>query len=304
MGTAANAQPTGDPHADRRCRQRAPGRHLGARCRAMRRSRLPEATHDVSIASHLPALVRRLSGAVAAAGAAPRALSAGMQGDGVRWLRTPSTRCMVARAKQSASDYYDEELVRMVEEFQRQHRLNVDGIAGVQTQIVLDTLNNTAGAPLLVAQAQDSPGASTDELHSRCAEEIRERTPAADRSFARRRAGQPASQRQAVVGPRGRRSAGDQSRRVAGRADARWRREDEHAASCAKPGGECAAATPRGRATQMPLPASAESQPRGNPQPMRRRVRRCTRSPTRRALPMPGIAPEPGAAAFRGRQRP
>jgi hypothetical protein len=30
----------------------------------------------------------------------------------------------------------------------------------VQTQIVLDTLNNTGGAPLLVAQAQDSPGAS------------------------------------------------------------------------------------------------------------------------------------------------
>ena len=60
----------------------------------------------------------------------------------------------------NSSDYYDEELVRMVEDFQRQHRLNVDGIAGVQTQIVLDTLNNTGGAPLLIAQAQDSPGAS------------------------------------------------------------------------------------------------------------------------------------------------
>jgi hypothetical protein len=48
----------------------------------------------------------------------------------------------------------------MVEEFQRQHRLNVDGIAGVQTQIVLDTVTNSAGAPLLVAQTQDSPGAS------------------------------------------------------------------------------------------------------------------------------------------------
>jgi len=48
----------------------------------------------------------------------------------------------------------------MVEDFQRQHRLNVDGIAGVQTQIVLDTLNNSNGAPLLVAQTRDSPGAS------------------------------------------------------------------------------------------------------------------------------------------------
>ncbi len=36
----------------------------------------------------------------------------------------------------------------------------LDGIAGVQTQIVLDTINNTGGAPLLIAQAQDSPGAS------------------------------------------------------------------------------------------------------------------------------------------------
>jgi general secretion pathway protein A len=92
--------------------------------------------------------------------ATPRALSAGMQGAGVRWLRD-SLNTAHGRAKDgNSSDYYDEELVRMVEDFQRQHRLNVDGIAGVQTQIVLDTLNNSNGAPLLVAQAQDSPGAS------------------------------------------------------------------------------------------------------------------------------------------------
>jgi general secretion pathway protein A len=90
----------------------------------------------------------------------PRALSAGMQGAGVRWLRD-SLNTAHGRAKDgNSSDYYDEELVRMVEDFQRQHRLNVDGIAGVQTQIVLDTINNSGGAPLLVAQAQDSPGAS------------------------------------------------------------------------------------------------------------------------------------------------
>ena len=68
---------------------------------------------------------------------------------------------MASRSDDTASDYYDEELVRMVEDFQRQHRLNVDGIAGVQTQIVLDTLNNTRGAPLPGrAGAGDSPGAS------------------------------------------------------------------------------------------------------------------------------------------------
>ena len=53
-----------------------------------------------------------------------------------------------------ASDYYDEDLVKMVEDFQRQYRLNVDGIAGVQTQIVLDALNGTPGTPVLVAQAR------------------------------------------------------------------------------------------------------------------------------------------------------
>ncbi len=92
--------------------------------------------------------------------ATPRALSAGMQGDGVRWLRSTLNAVHGRSSDGNSSDYYDEELVRMVEDFQRQHRLNVDGIAGVQTQIVLDTLNNRNGAPLLVAQAQDSPGAS------------------------------------------------------------------------------------------------------------------------------------------------
>jgi hypothetical protein len=36
-----------------------------------------------------------------------------------------------------------------VRDFQRQHRLAVDGIAGVQTQIALATAVGGAGAPLL-----------------------------------------------------------------------------------------------------------------------------------------------------------
>ncbi len=122
--------------------------------------RLPDSTREISVAS----ISRLWYGDYLILWrpqvATPRALSAGMQGAGVRWLRT-SLNTVHGRADQAdSSDYYDEELVRMVEDFQRQHRLNVDGIAGVQTQIVLDTLNNTSGAPLLVAQAQDSPGAS------------------------------------------------------------------------------------------------------------------------------------------------
>jgi general secretion pathway protein A len=122
--------------------------------------RLPDGTRDVSIAS----LSRLWYGDYLILWrpqvATPRALVAGMQGAGVRWLRD-SLNTAHGKAKDgNSSDYYDEELVRMVEDFQRQHRLNVDGIAGVQTQIVLDTLNNSSGAPLLVAQSQDSPGAS------------------------------------------------------------------------------------------------------------------------------------------------
>jgi len=83
--------------------------------------------------------------------ASPRALSAGMQGDGVRWLRR-SLNSVQGRKEVSTSDVYDAELVKMVEDFQRQHRLNVDGVAGIQTQIVLDTLNNVSGAPLLLAR--------------------------------------------------------------------------------------------------------------------------------------------------------
>jgi general secretion pathway protein A len=85
--------------------------------------------------------------------ASQRTLSEGMQGASVRWLRR-SLNVIQGRANNgSTSDYYDRELVRMVEEFQRKYRLKVDGVAGVETQIIIDMLNNPAGAPLLMAQA-------------------------------------------------------------------------------------------------------------------------------------------------------
>jgi general secretion pathway protein A len=91
---------------------------------------------------------------------APRALSAGMQGDGVRWLRHTLNSVHGRPLEEAPSDYYDEELVRMVEDFQRRHRLRVDGIAGVQTQIVLDALANSTGAPQLIAQTSPEQEAS------------------------------------------------------------------------------------------------------------------------------------------------
>jgi general secretion pathway protein A len=116
---------------------------------------LPDETRMVSIASvsrlwygdYLVMWRPQISGSTS------RALSAGMQGDGVRWLRT-KLNTVAGKTDQPASDYYDEDLVKMVEEFQRQYRLNVDGIAGVQTQIVLDALGSTPGTPVLVAQAR------------------------------------------------------------------------------------------------------------------------------------------------------
>ena len=72
----------------------------------------------------------------------------------MRWLRTKLNTVAGKTDEAPASDYYDEDLVKMVEDFQRQYRLNVDGIAGVQTQIVLDSLGSTPGAPVLVAQAR------------------------------------------------------------------------------------------------------------------------------------------------------
>jgi general secretion pathway protein A len=120
---------------------------------------LPDGAHDVSIASisrvwygDYLVLWRPQVGAA-------HALSAGMQGDGVRWLRSTLNSVHGKPNEASVNDVYDEELVRMVEDFQRTHRLNVDGIAGVQTQIVLDTLSNTTGAPLLIAQS-GTPGTS------------------------------------------------------------------------------------------------------------------------------------------------
>ncbi len=46
-------------------------------------------------------------------------------------------------------DVFDAELERLVEDFQRSRRLSVDGIAGVQTQLVLDAALGAPGTPTL-----------------------------------------------------------------------------------------------------------------------------------------------------------
>jgi general secretion pathway protein A len=87
-----------------------------------------------------------------------RALAIGMRGQEVRWLRRSLESLQAAPNAQAStapvSDYYDDGLAKRVEEFQRTHRLTIDGIAGTQTQIALDSAVDASGAPrLLVSQA-------------------------------------------------------------------------------------------------------------------------------------------------------
>jgi general secretion pathway protein A len=78
-----------------------------------------------------------------------KALSQGMRGDDVRWLRQSLQRVEGARSDGPVSDVFDADLSKLVRDFQRQHRLTVDGIAGVQTQIVLASAVAPADSPFL-----------------------------------------------------------------------------------------------------------------------------------------------------------
>jgi general secretion pathway protein A len=82
-----------------------------------------------------------------------RLLSMGMHGDEVRWLRRSLNALQGAASDPEHGDVYDEELAIAVQNFQREHRLNVDGIAGIQTQVMLDTALAEPGSPLLQPNA-------------------------------------------------------------------------------------------------------------------------------------------------------
>jgi general secretion pathway protein A len=82
-----------------------------------------------------------------------RLLSLGMQGDEVRWLRRSLNALGGVASDPDHADVYDQELAIAVQNFQREHRLNVDGVAGVQTQVVLDTALADPNSPLLLSNA-------------------------------------------------------------------------------------------------------------------------------------------------------
>ena len=78
-----------------------------------------------------------------------KALSFGMRGNDVRWLRSSLQRVRGVQPAEPVSDVFDAELSTLVREFQRRNRLAVDGIAGLQTQIVLASAVAEPNSPLL-----------------------------------------------------------------------------------------------------------------------------------------------------------
>lgn len=82
-------------------------------------------------------------------------LGPGSQGDDVSWLRNSLAAIddrYVSAAPQS--DLFDAELEQIVRSFQRDHRLDVDGLAGQQTQIIINSLLAVEGTPRLSTPLQ------------------------------------------------------------------------------------------------------------------------------------------------------
>ena len=79
------------------------------------------------------------------------ALGPGSSGPGVAWLRQSlATIDIRYQTAASAPDVFDENLAEMVRLFQRDNRLDVDGLAGHQTQIIINTLLNPDSTPRLL----------------------------------------------------------------------------------------------------------------------------------------------------------
>jgi general secretion pathway protein A len=83
-------------------------------------------------------------------GGKPVAISPGMQNDNVRWLRQSLAALDSDYQPQDAeSNYFDEDLQQQLMAFQRQHRLEADGLAGQKTQIIINSLLVLDGTPRL-----------------------------------------------------------------------------------------------------------------------------------------------------------
>jgi general secretion pathway protein A len=84
-----------------------------------------------------------------------KSIRRGMRDESVRWLRQSlaaiDTDQNLETPASADLDYFDGELEQKVMEFQRQHRLTVDGLAGQQTQIIINSSLALDGIPRLVS---------------------------------------------------------------------------------------------------------------------------------------------------------
>jgi general secretion pathway protein A len=88
-------------------------------------------------------------------------LRLGMRGPAVRSLRTQLLQADGTPVTSAQSSGFDADLSQLVEAFQRAHHLTVDGIAGLETQLILDGVLALPGTPILQlipAAAAATPG--------------------------------------------------------------------------------------------------------------------------------------------------
>ena len=84
----------------------------------------------------------------------PKALSPGMHGAEIRQLRQQLVGLAGKTTTAAASDVYDGELSQLVRDFQRAHRLTADGVAGLQTLVVLNSALAKPDSPQLASMPQ------------------------------------------------------------------------------------------------------------------------------------------------------
>ena len=88
-------------------------------------------------------------------------LGPGMRGPAVRSLRTQLLLASGSSPTAAQSSGFDAELSRLVADFQRVHHLPVDGVAGIETQLILDAVVAVPGSPILqtlTAASAATPG--------------------------------------------------------------------------------------------------------------------------------------------------
>jgi general secretion pathway protein A len=87
-------------------------------------------------------------------------LRPGMRGAAVRSLRDRLVQVTGTAPGTVHNASFDPELTRLVEDFQRAHHLAVDGIAGVETQLLLDAVLASPGTPTLQPPSAGAPATS------------------------------------------------------------------------------------------------------------------------------------------------